>query len=353
MPNFADQFVTPSNCSFAVGIPSSYEAFGEALERPYDSFAKLFRGGWHQYKSEVIDDLLGLFKIAQDLGISVTPKVNREFLAALFCDSERPIVILVTHWDEARAALELADGFVGVNEFVDAVNPAFRGILDFGTCRPTELVASLRVNRPNCLIRYAHYEKNSTPYIWIAFYGVLLRYLANGNRTYLQALEDVVDGFTQPRISMRSLRVELHDFLAGLGVLKPVTLGGEKIHAFSDAHKRSLQRILETQYQFNNRVLSLAISMVAVVFFLGIFFALYYRENPKMLQVVLGGNLLSILVTVAWIRKLWIEKGLVDLARLAVEGMATEDAIRLASTIYWRLLTGKEPRQTEEIVTRS
>lgn len=341
MPTFADQLVTPRNCSFAVGFPSSHEEFRTALGTPYDSFAKLFFGGWQQYKSELLGDLMGLFRVATDLGVSLTPKASRQHLASLFCNPERPIVILAAHWDKGRAALELADGFVGVDEFVEAVSPSFHGILDLCACRPKELVASLRVKKPNCLVRYAHYE-DSTPYIWIAFYSVLLRHLATGKRTYLNALEEVVDGFTKPRISMRSLRSELHGFLKELGILTPVTLGSQKIPEISDDHKRSLQRILERQQAFNNRVLTLAISMVAVVFVLGIFFAVYYRDSPSILEVVLGGNLFSILVTVVWIRKLWIEKGLVDLARLAMQEVSTEEAIRLASSIYWRLLAGQK-----------
>jgi hypothetical protein len=344
MPTFADKFVTPCNCKFAVGIPASHEAFREAVARPYDdNFAKRFLvgGGWLRYKSEVIDDLQELFAVAEDLGVSVTDRTTRDLLPGLFCDPQRPIVILVAHWDDNKRLLELSDGFVSVDEFVDAVNPSFHGVLDLGACRPKELVGSLRVSRPNCLIRYGHYDE-STPYIWIAFYSVLLRYLAQGNHTYLQALEDVVDEFTKRRISMRSLRAELHGFLARLGVLTPVTLGAEKTRTFSDDDKLCLRRILETQQKFNNRVLSLAIGMVAALFLLGVFFAIYYRNNPSFLQIVLGSNLFSILVTVTWVRKLWIEKGLVDLATLAVEEMSTEEAIRLASTIYWSLLAGKE-----------
>jgi len=86
----------------------------------------------------------------------------------------------------------------------------------------------------------------------------------------------------------------------------------------------------------------MAVAMVAVIFCVGIFFALYYRDKPSMLEVALGGSLFSNLVTVRWIRKFWIEKGLVDLAYLATEKMPADEAIRLASAIYWRLLAGKD-----------
>src|SRR5258707_7534018 len=74
MPTFADQLVTPRNCSFAVGFPSSHEEFRTALGTPYDSFAKLFFGGWQQYKSELLGDLMGLFTVATDLCVSLTTK---------------------------------------------------------------------------------------------------------------------------------------------------------------------------------------------------------------------------------------------------------------------------------------
>jgi hypothetical protein len=342
MAIFADQLVTPRNCSLAVGIPCSREEFDRAVGALNDSFAKAFAiSGWPRYRSQVIEDLQRLFTIARELDVSVTSRVTRELLANLFCDSERPIVILVSHWDKTELALELADGFASVDEFVAAVSPHFRGILDFCSCRPIALVKSLRINRPNCLVRYAHH-RDSTPYIWIAFYSVLLRHLAHGSRTYLQALEEVVDGFTKPRVSMNSLRARLHGFLSEQGLLIP-KLGGGEAPPFSDDQKRSFRRLLAEQQKFNERLLNIAVGMVVVIFFVGILFALYYRSTPSMLEVALGGNLLSILVTVRWMRKLWIEKGLVDLAYLATEEMPAEDAIRLASTIYWRLLAGKDP----------
>ena len=202
---FADQLVTPRHCSLAVGIPSSREAFDKAAAGSYDSFAKGFAiGSWPRYKSQVFEDLGRLFRIAEALGVSVTSRATRTLLAGLFRDPDRRIVILASHWDEKKLALELSDGFVSVDEFVADVNPSFDGILDFCACRPVELVNSLRVNRPNCLTRYTPCADN-TPYIWTAFYGVLLRHLARGDRTYLQALEEVVDAFTKPRISMKNL----------------------------------------------------------------------------------------------------------------------------------------------------
>jgi hypothetical protein len=342
MAILADQVVTPRNCSLAVGIPSSRESFDRAAAAPYDSFAKGFAiGGWPRYQSEVIEDLGRLFRIAEALGVPVTSSATRILLSGLFRDPGRRIVILASHWDEKKLALELYDGFVSVDEFVAVVDPSFDGILDFCACRPVQLVNSLRVNRPKCLTRYTPRADN-TPYIWIAFYGVLLRHLARGDRTYLQALEEVVDAFTKPRISMKSLSIRLHGFLSELGLLAPIKLGGGEVRTFSDDQKRALRRLLAEQQKVTSRLLNLAVVMVAVIFCVGIFFALYYRDKPSMLEVALGGSLFSNLVTVRWIRKLWIEKGLVDLAYLATEEMPADEAIRLASTIYWRLLSGKE-----------
>jgi hypothetical protein len=110
----------------------------------------------------------------------------------------------------------------------------------------------------------------------------------------------------------------------------------------------SLKDVLAEQRKFNTVLLSIAAAMVVVIFALGIFFALHYRNTPNMLEVALGGNLFSILITVSWTRKLWIEKGLVDLAYLATEQMPADEAIKLASAIYWRLLSGKDPEPTPD-----
>jgi O-antigen/teichoic acid export membrane protein len=96
--------------------------------------------------------------------------------------------------------------------------------------------------------------------------------------------------------------------------------------------------MLEKQQRFNNGILLTAITMVGIVFLLGIGVILLYRHNLTAVSVAFGGNLFSLLVTVAWIRRLWIEKGIFDLARLAAEELPPKEAIELASVMYWRVL---------------
>jgi hypothetical protein len=143
-----------------------------------------------------------------------------------------------------------------------------------------------------------------------------------------------------------SLKGELQGFLKDVGEMgapargKAPTLGGER-RAAAEGDKRALQALLDRQQGFNSLMLKLALGVILAIFLLALFFALYYRDKPEAIGALFGGNLLSLFGAVTWIRKLWIEKGLVDLARISVETMAPEEAVRFASTIYWRLLSGQ------------
>jgi len=131
---------------------------------------------------------------------------------------------------------------------------------------------------------------------------------------------------------MKRLQEDLHELLTGLGLISAAPFGSKVNQAakITLAEKTRLQQIIERQQRFNNGILLVAVVMVGLVFVLGIAFAAYHRDNPTAVGLAFGGNLFSLLVTVGWIRKLWIEKGLLDLARLATEEMAPEEAIELS-----------------------
>ena len=139
---------------------------------------------------------------------------------------------------------------------------------------------------------------------------------------------------------MRTFEGELREFLDDLNMTKAVPFGApaHDEREPTEAHRERFQQILDSQQRFNNGVLLAAIGMVGLVFLVGVGIVVLHRNDLKMLSVAFGGNLFSLLVTVAWIRRLWVEKGLLDLARLATEELTPKEAIKLASVIYWRLL---------------
>lgn len=155
---------------------------------------------------------------------------------------------------------------------------------------------------------------------------------------------------------MKQLQEDLRELLDGLGLISAVPFGStinQAINKIAPAEKERLQHIIERQQRFNNGILLVAVVMVGLVFVLGIAFAAYHRDNPTAVGVAFGGNLFSLLVTVGWIRKFWIEKGLLDLARIATEEMAPEEAIELAMTIYWRVLKHKsKPYESRRVFVR-
>jgi hypothetical protein len=189
------EIVTPRQCTLGIGIPTSESDFAAAVKRSSAGFASMYVGGWPQYSNEVVRDLASLMNTAERRGIRLRRTVTRRTLSDLFADPLRPVVFIVGHWDKDVWAIELSDGLVPIHDFVAAVPDSFRGIIDFCACDPEPLMAVLRRDRTRCVVR--HTSRDSTPYVWTAFYSVLIGVLASESRTYLQAVEEVVEAFTK------------------------------------------------------------------------------------------------------------------------------------------------------------
>jgi len=144
---------------------------------------------------------------------------------------------------------------------------------------------------------------------------------------------------------MPNLRRALATVLGEIGVLEHVTLGTSQKQQVSPADKEKIERVLAEQQTFNSTVLALAISMLVVIFLAGVFLAIYHINRPAFAAAAIGGNLLSLLLTVSWMRRLWVEKGIVDLARLAVQEFPPDEGIKLACSLYFGLLAAKTKTQ--------
>ena len=147
---------------------------------------------------------------------------------------------------------------------------------------------------------------------------------------------------------MRNLQKALGKVLSEVGALEPVTLGAAPKQKASPADKEKVEQVIAEQRVFNSRVVTLAISMLVAIFIIAVAVALYHINRPAVATAAIGGNLLSLVLIVSWMRRLWIERGIIDLAQVAIRELAPEEGIKLACSLYFGLLASKTENKVQQ-----
>lgn len=184
------RIVKPASCALAFGIPTTQEGFLRACENPHADFAKCFLGGWAQYHAQFVVDVEVVEPVLRKWGVTILHDASLADFARIVAGSF-DVVILFSHWKDD--AVELCDGLETISTLLDAVPPAFAGILDLCVCHPLALVTQLHLHRPACIVKYLPTE--AAPHYWMYFYRTLFSQLRNRDLTYLTAIEEVACAF--------------------------------------------------------------------------------------------------------------------------------------------------------------
>jgi hypothetical protein len=184
------RIVKPSTCVLAFGIPTSREGFFRACDNPRADFAKRFLGGWPQYHAQFVADVEAVEPVLKKWGVTVLHDTSLEDFAKGLREPF-DVMILFSHWKDDT--VELSSGLETISALLDAVPPAFDGILDLCVCHPMALVTELHFRRPGCIVKYLPTE--AAPHFWMYFYRTLFSQLQTRDLTYLTALEEVACAF--------------------------------------------------------------------------------------------------------------------------------------------------------------
>ena len=138
---------------------------------------------------------------------------------------------------------------------------------------------------------------------------------------------------------MNKIKNIYHSYLNDSKLLNLEKLGSEdnKIEVSKNNNDALKNNILK-QIKFNNNIVVISILLLCIIFGLGIFFAIYYRDSPTTIGVIFGGTFLSLLVIVSRLRKIWLEKSLMDVSLSIIEGLSPQDASKFIQTIYFSML---------------
>jgi hypothetical protein len=104
----------------------------------------------------------------------------------------------------------------------------------------------------------------------------------------------------------------------------------------------SLERSLQKDAKRTDRIILVAVMALCCLFVFGIVVMVYYRNSPQTLATVFeGGSFGSMLIVVAWLRKLWFDKRTMDLLLALTQSMNPADAARAVTSFYFGALIAK------------
>lgn len=128
-------------------------------------------------------------------------------------------------------------------------------------------------------------------------------------------------------------------YLSAIGRLKEESLGGEEeASPITVTNSKMMEKLLISQSKFNNNMLMVAIIGLCVIFIIDIFFIFYYKDNATALSVILGVTGLSLVGVIKWLRKLWLEKSVLDVSLAVVENLPPTEAAKFIETTYWSII---------------
>ena len=105
----SEKIIKPQNCVLCFGIPTSRNDFFIDIRDEKKEFAKLFKGGWIQYYSQISIHIEKLENIYKELGVKIVHKLTIENFGQILQSKKFDVVILFSHW--SKDAIEFNDGF--------------------------------------------------------------------------------------------------------------------------------------------------------------------------------------------------------------------------------------------------
>ena len=127
----------------------------------------------------------------------------------------------------------------------------------------------------------------------------------------------------------------LKDFLQEAGWSGTIKAGGAHKPEVSEALKNKLVDHLIRENKFNRIMVLTSTVMFCLIFLLGIYFALYYRDQPQTMELIFGGTFLTLLGVINALRKFWLEKCKMDLILTVVPNVPADQAAKLIETLLY------------------
>lgn len=133
----------------------------------------------------------------------------------------------------------------------------------------------------------------------------------------------------------KKLNLLLGEALKKANALQPPALGPARMLALSKDDKKQLLAQMREQVTFINKIIIAIVVLHFLLFFLAAFLVLYWRDYPKVIAVLLGGSLLSLMVIIRSLVSLVKTKGEMTNVLMVLPNLSAEQAIVMLQSMYF------------------
>ncbi|SRR5258707_213462 len=148
---------------------------------------------------------------------------------------------------------------------------------------------------------------------------------------------------------MKRLRETVRVYLSHIGQEQARQLGRRPTR---DSGRDELRERLLDEQRFNRKIFTLMVALLTFLFAVGVYFVWKNRDQPLNAGAFLGGEFLSFLLLIQWIRQTLLDKVYTDLLVRASDELDPEHLAKFVTT--WYELTTKahphadtSPRRSE------
>ena len=148
------------------------------------------------------------------------------------------------------------------------------------------------------------------------------------------------------QIAGTSLQQSLASYLARLGRLDEEPLGPRKRNPrpATPEDNAFLAASLRTAKKSQNRLFTICIAVLCVIFALQIGILIVSVLAKNRVGGAIGGGMLVFWPIVWWLRRLWMDSMILDLARDVLNELPPEQAVKMIEILYWGSLMSKGKR---------
>jgi hypothetical protein len=141
---------------------------------------------------------------------------------------------------------------------------------------------------------------------------------------------------------MSEYKKSIAAYVRAIGQTQAIRLGDGT--DFASAEKERLTSDLRHQYAQNQRLIWIASTLWVVLFMLGVYFAIHYRDNLTGLTVALGGNLMVLGGVMFALRRLWLDSSTMGALLAIVPGLNPSEAAKVITSFYFNAIGSRNPK---------
>ena len=149
---------------------------------------------------------------------------------------------------------------------------------------------------------------------------------------------------------MNHLRSAFEKHLSRLNRLGVVMLGEDKeedIQSITLEDNQLFIQNINAQQKFNNRILIIYITLICILFAVGIFLVFHNLNSPDRIGIIFGGTFLSLLGVIERLRRLWREKSFADITLIVLKELPPKESLRVIEILYWNSIRKQRSKRLD------